>query len=209
MGNRTRLREKLTYANVMVTILAFIVLGGGIAYGASHLGKNSVGTKQLKKNSVTTAKIKKNAVTTAQIRNGAVNAAKVQDGSLTGANVLDGSLTGADINQASLNNVRAANITSMSFSSDASCSPTSPLPSGVSSKRIGGTGGCLLTFPNSIASCTANATVHFRPTKPILTLIEPRTAQIFTNPNEPNLLAVATYEAESLTNLPFDLVLVC
>jgi hypothetical protein len=88
MGNRTRLREKLTYANVMVTILAFIVLGGGIAYGVSHLGKNSVGTKQLKKNAVTTAKIKKNAV--------------------TGAKVKKNSLTGADINLNKLGTVPSA-----------------------------------------------------------------------------------------------------
>jgi hypothetical protein len=61
----------------MVTILAFVVLGGGAAYAASHLGKNSVGPKQLKKNSVTTAKIKNEAVT----------AAKVKKGTLTGTQI--------------------------------------------------------------------------------------------------------------------------
>jgi len=53
-----RVRPKLTYANVMVTLLAFVVLFGGGAFAASRLGKNSVGTKQLKKNAVTTAKVK-------------------------------------------------------------------------------------------------------------------------------------------------------
>jgi hypothetical protein len=42
-----------------VNALLFLLLSGGAAYAASHLGKNTVGTKQLKKNSVTTAKIKK------------------------------------------------------------------------------------------------------------------------------------------------------
>ena len=46
-----RLRDNLTYANVMVTILAFIVLGG-VAYAAG-LPANSVGTKQLKIGAVT------------------------------------------------------------------------------------------------------------------------------------------------------------
>ena len=68
---------KLTYSNVMVTILAFVVLAGGTAYAASHLGKNSVGTKQLRRNAVTAAKIKK----------GAVTGAKVKSGSLTGAQI--------------------------------------------------------------------------------------------------------------------------
>ena len=38
---RQRIRSHLTYANVMVTILAFVVLGGG-AYAAFQLPRNSV-----------------------------------------------------------------------------------------------------------------------------------------------------------------------
>ena len=41
-----RFRSRLTYANVMVTILAFIVFGGG-AYAAFHLPKNSVRSKNI------------------------------------------------------------------------------------------------------------------------------------------------------------------
>jgi hypothetical protein len=52
------LRPKLTFANVMVVLLTFIVLGGG-AYAATKLPKNSVGTKQLRKGAVTRAKISK------------------------------------------------------------------------------------------------------------------------------------------------------
>ena len=49
-----RLRGKLTYSNVMVTVLAFVVLAGGTAYAATEmLPKNSVGTKQLAKEAVT------------------------------------------------------------------------------------------------------------------------------------------------------------
>ena len=46
-----RFRPKFSYANVMVTILAFIVLGGG-AYAATQLPKNSVGSKQIRKGSI-------------------------------------------------------------------------------------------------------------------------------------------------------------
>jgi hypothetical protein len=69
--------KRLTYANVMVTILAFIVLGGASAYAASQLGKNSVGSRQLKSKAVTTGKIANNAV----------NGAKVANGSLTGSDI--------------------------------------------------------------------------------------------------------------------------
>ena len=63
-----RLRKRLTYANVMSSIAVFLVLGGGAAFAAGKLAKNSVGTKQLKNNAVTTKKIKNNAVTGAKVK---------------------------------------------------------------------------------------------------------------------------------------------
>jgi hypothetical protein len=71
------MRPRLTYANVVSTLCLFLVLGGGAAYGASQLGKNSVGPKQLKKNAVVTAKIKNEAIT----------ASKVKKGTLTGTQI--------------------------------------------------------------------------------------------------------------------------
>jgi hypothetical protein len=55
MRGKRGIRERLTYANVMVTILAVLVVGGGGAYAAKKL--------KLKNNSVTTAKIRDGAVT--------------------------------------------------------------------------------------------------------------------------------------------------
>jgi hypothetical protein len=37
------IRRNLTYANVMVTILAFMVLAGGTAFAASQLGRTRSG----------------------------------------------------------------------------------------------------------------------------------------------------------------------
>lgn len=51
------IRKRLTYANVISTICLFLLLGGGAAYAATHLPKNSVGSKQLKKGAVTPAKL--------------------------------------------------------------------------------------------------------------------------------------------------------
>jgi hypothetical protein len=72
-----QIKKRLTYANVMSSVAVFLVLGGGAAFAANKLAKNSVGSKQLKKNAVTAAKIKRNAVTTAKIRNRAVTGAKI------------------------------------------------------------------------------------------------------------------------------------
>ena len=51
----------MTYANVISTICLVLVLGGGVAYSATQLRKNSVGTKQLKNGAVTQRKISKSA----------------------------------------------------------------------------------------------------------------------------------------------------
>ncbi|HVW45821.1 MAG TPA: hypothetical protein VHA76_02115 [Solirubrobacterales bacterium] len=78
---RARLRDKLTYANVMATIAVFAALGGA-SYAATALPKNSVGTAQLRKGAVTGAKIGNGAVTTAKLAAGAVTGSKVNLSSL-------------------------------------------------------------------------------------------------------------------------------
>lgn len=101
-----RLTDKLTYANVVATLALFLVLSGGAAYAASHLGKNSVGSRQLKKNAVTGAKIKNGAVTESKIANESVTGTKVKAGSVTGANVAAASLTTANLANGSVNSAK-------------------------------------------------------------------------------------------------------
>ncbi|HTR74667.1 MAG TPA: hypothetical protein VMH33_05345 [Solirubrobacterales bacterium] len=70
-----RLGEKLTYSNVMVTILAILVLGGGTAYATARmLPKNSVGTRQIKDDSVTPAKLSQSAANSLRGPQGATGA---------------------------------------------------------------------------------------------------------------------------------------
>jgi len=54
------MRSALTYSNVVSTLCLFLLLGG-VAYAASQLPSNSVGTKQLKNGAVTLKKINKQA----------------------------------------------------------------------------------------------------------------------------------------------------
>ncbi len=87
-----RMRDRLSYANVMATIAVFIALGGS-AYAATQLGKNTVGTKQLKKNSVTAAKIKDAAITAGKIQDGAVSPGKLSGNAISTSNVTDKAIT--------------------------------------------------------------------------------------------------------------------
>ena len=52
----SRLRPRLTFANV-ISLLALFVALGGTGYAALKLPKNSVGTKQLKNRAVRRAKL--------------------------------------------------------------------------------------------------------------------------------------------------------
>jgi hypothetical protein len=221
------LRPRLTFANVASSLALFVALGSG-AYAATQLPKNSVGSEQIKRSAVRTGdiarnavkvgkldkeavkagKLAKNAVPTNRLRNNAVTLAKLRDGVVNSAKVADGSLTGGDIDQGSLNNVRAANVIGISITGDATCSPALPLPPGVTSSGPG-EGVCQINFSNPVNDCSANATVHLRPTKPILIKSADRTAQIFSEPGEPTVLIVVTYLEELKAAQPFDLVLVC
>jgi hypothetical protein len=78
---RQRLLSHLTYANVMVTILAFIVLSGGTAVALS--GTDTVQSDDLGPGSQ-------------------VKAPDVAPNAVNGSDVLDNSLTGADIDESSL-----------------------------------------------------------------------------------------------------------
>jgi hypothetical protein len=93
-------RERLTYANIMVTILAFIVLGGS-AYATVHLGKNSVGTKQLKNRAVTPAKVSPSAVSLFKGQRGETGPPGASHGFQgsggTGANSVSASLFGTKV----------------------------------------------------------------------------------------------------------------
>jgi hypothetical protein len=93
-----RIREHLTYANVMSSIAVFLVLGGGAAYAAKKIGSNqlrggSVTTVKIKKNAVTASKIKKNSVTTSKIATGAVTNAKIAAGSVDATKLVAGFTT--------------------------------------------------------------------------------------------------------------------
>src|SRR5919204_519086 len=89
---RRWLRSHLTYANVMVTILAFLVLGGGTALAAYVVSSNSqIGPKTVSGHKPPSGKH-------ANIIAGSVNGTDVATQSLTGADIKQRTLTKLDDN---------------------------------------------------------------------------------------------------------------
>jgi len=104
-----QLRKRLTYANVMSSIAVFLVLGGGAAFAANQLAKNSVGSKQLKKNAVTSAKIKNGAVTASKLGAGAVGGSALGAGSITNDKLANGAVSNGKLANGAVGNDKLAN----------------------------------------------------------------------------------------------------
>jgi hypothetical protein len=81
------LRKHLTYSNVMVTVIAFVVLGGGTAVALD--GSNTVFSDDIVNGEVQTPDIGDAQVTTRKLATGAVSSPKVLDDSLTPADLQD------------------------------------------------------------------------------------------------------------------------
>jgi hypothetical protein len=73
---KTKLRDKLTYANVMASVAVFIALSGS-AYAALKIPRNSIGTRQLQAKSVTNGKL----------ADGSVTGGKIAESTITGSNI--------------------------------------------------------------------------------------------------------------------------
>jgi hypothetical protein len=113
----SRIRPRLSYANVVATLALFLVVAGGSALASGTLAKNSVGSRQLKARAVTTGKIALNAI--------------------NGSRVANGSLTGEDINLSKLGTVPTAASAGQAGNADtigghgATCPPAATLIRGL------------------------------------------------------------------------------
>ncbi|HWC48417.1 MAG TPA: hypothetical protein VG448_06015 [Solirubrobacterales bacterium] len=106
-----QLRSALTYSNVVATLALFLAISGGVAYAASHLGRNSVKSKNiaahavknrnLAKNAVKNGNLASNAVSTAKVKKEAITGAKVKAATLTRTNLAAGTLAGLQVLDAS------------------------------------------------------------------------------------------------------------
>jgi hypothetical protein len=63
----TRLRNRLTYANVIATVALFVALGGS-SYAAIKLPKNSVGSSQIRTGAVGASEVKQGSLGTSDFK---------------------------------------------------------------------------------------------------------------------------------------------
>ncbi|MEK6328198.1 MAG: hypothetical protein AABM66_11850 [Actinomycetota bacterium] len=73
-----KLRERLTYANVMATVAVFLALGGG----AWALARNSVGSRAIKNNSIRSRDIDNKTIRARDVRRNSLRGGQIKEGSL-------------------------------------------------------------------------------------------------------------------------------
>src|SRR3954471_11229418 len=98
----TRLRSRLTYANVASTIALVAALGTGGAYAADTIGSSdvideSLLSQDIKDGEVKTSDIKNSAITSLKINNGSVLNAEIAANAVDSSKIMDGAIANADI----------------------------------------------------------------------------------------------------------------
>jgi hypothetical protein len=86
-----KLRQRLTYSNVVATIALVLAVGGGTAYAATKIG-----TKNIRYHAVTASKVDFNAVTASKVKNGALSGWDIRNNSLRTDDIRDGTLLAKD-----------------------------------------------------------------------------------------------------------------
>jgi hypothetical protein len=92
-----RLKQHLTFANILSCLALFVALGGGVAVAAGKIGPNSVKATNIAKEAVTNPKIKRQAVTSGKIKDGNINAADLGTGSVINSKLAKKAVTNAKL----------------------------------------------------------------------------------------------------------------
>jgi hypothetical protein len=103
----TRLRNKLTYSNVIASLALFVALSGVAV--AAGLPKHSIGPRQLKRGAVTAAAIRKGAVNSAKLSQGAVVPGKLAINSVSAGNIVNGTIIASKLGKSAVTNPAIAN----------------------------------------------------------------------------------------------------
>lgn len=97
-----RLKQHLTFANVLSCMALFVALGGGVAVAAGKIGPNAIKANNIAKEAVTNPKLKRQAVTSGKIKDGNINAADLGTGSVINSKLAKKAVTNAKLGNESV-----------------------------------------------------------------------------------------------------------
>jgi hypothetical protein len=178
-----RISRHLTYANVMVTLLAFIVLTGGTAVALN--GSNTVFSDDIVNNEVSSADVRDDQGL------GGLKAVDLAAASVRGAEVADFTLSNQDIGV---------------LFAEVKADGTLDNSSGGVTTVSHGSGNYDVDFARNIAACTAVAT----PGPSTGSILPSGEVSLTDTPGNAESVSVITWSSDGTsTNKPFRLVVVC
>jgi hypothetical protein len=183
---RQRLRDRLSYANVMSTVAVFVALGG-TSY-ALTLPRNSVGSTQLRADAVGRSEIRRGAVRSGEVRDRSL---RTRDISLTARRALRGQQgpPGPTLFQ--------------SVSSSGA-----PGVGNAASLTPAGINGTVVGFSRSVASCVAVVSLTSIPGGPVPD--PPGNGHVTAEPTADGRVLVETFTADGQpAQAPFNLIVAC
>ena len=101
-----KIRQRLTYANVMSSLAVFLILGGAGAIAATKVKR--IGTNQIKAAAITTGKLKNGAVIGSKLAPGSVDTSKIAGQAIGNGQLQGDSVTGANVVESPLAEVPSA-----------------------------------------------------------------------------------------------------
>jgi hypothetical protein len=103
-----RLKQHLSFANVLSCMALFVALGGGVAVAAGKIGPGTVKATNLAKEAVTNPKLKKQAVTSGKIKDRGINAADLGTGAVINSKLASKAVTNAKLGTESVGSTKLA-----------------------------------------------------------------------------------------------------
>ena len=103
-----RLKQHLTFANIVSCMALFIALGGGVAVAAGKIGTGAVRATNIANEAVTNPKLKKQAVTSGKIKDGNINAVDLGTGSVINSKLAKKAVTNAKLGNESVGTSKLA-----------------------------------------------------------------------------------------------------
>jgi hypothetical protein len=205
-GRFSRLRARLSFANVTSAIALFVALGG-TSYAAIELPSDSVGRAQIRTSGVGKSEIGSNTVGTSELRNSGVAAADIKSGAVGPSEVrpnaidsdelADGGIGAADLSDAAKTAVAAMN--GVTFRASAAADGTAPKGNAKTITRTG-PGVYSVDLGTDVSACQPVATVNGIAAA-IATVAPGATS---------NLLTVSTFVAGgAATDEAFNLLVAC
>ena len=181
----SRLREHLSYANVMATIAVFIALGG-TSYA---LTRNSVGAKEIRPRAVGASEIRSGAVRSKEIKN---RASRLRDISIGARGSLRGQ-PGPAGPQGPAGPPGVPFTAAVEAGGRVRSSTAAPV-----TNHQAGTGVYDVVFNRDLRPCYS-----------VATLTGPNTGEIATEPTEHGVVVRTRNSSGQPADLPFDLIAVC